>query len=34
VFDNAAAQNPLFTCSAPGPVTITLTVSDGDPSPT
>ena len=34
VFDNAAAQNPLFTCSVPGPVTITLTVSDGDASPT
>ena len=34
VFDNAASQNPLFTCSAPGPVTLTLTVSDGDTSPT
>jgi hypothetical protein len=34
VFDNASSQNPLFTCSVPGPVTITLTVSDGDPSPT
>jgi hypothetical protein len=34
VFDNASAQNPLFTCAVAGPVTITLTVSDGDPSPT
>jgi hypothetical protein len=28
-FDNAAAQNPNFTCGASGPVTLTLTVSDG-----
>ena len=34
VFDDAAAQNPLFTCSVAGPVSITLTVSDADPSPT
>ncbi len=31
-FDHAQAQNPLFTCSAPGTVTIDLLVSDGDPS--
>src|SRR5262249_17108694 len=34
VFDNASSPNPLFTCSVPGVVNITLTVSDGDPSPT
>jgi hypothetical protein len=34
VFDSASAQNPLFTCTAPGTVNITLTVTDGDPSPT
>lgn len=34
VFDNANAANPLFTCSAPGKATLTLTVSDGDTSPT
>ena len=34
VFDNASAQNPLFTCTAPGVVNVTLTVKDGDPSPT
>src|SRR5450432_574310 len=27
---NAAAQNPTFTCSAAGLVTVTLTVTDGD----
>jgi hypothetical protein len=31
-FDNAAVPNPVFTCTATGPATITLTVSDGDPS--
>lgn len=34
VFDNANTPNPLFTCSVAGPVTLTLTVSDGDTSPT
>ncbi|MEI9953511.1 MAG: metallophosphoesterase [Pseudomonadota bacterium] len=34
VFDNATSQNPLFTCSLSGPVSITLTVSDGDAAPT
>ncbi|HVR64537.1 MAG TPA: metallophosphoesterase [Polyangia bacterium] len=34
VFDDRAAQNPLFTCSTPGMVTITMTVSDGDPAET
>jgi hypothetical protein len=34
VFDNASTPNPLFTCSVQGPATLTLTVSDGDPSPT
>jgi len=29
-FDNAASQNPAFTCSAVGVSTLTLTVSDGD----
>ncbi|HEX3849469.1 MAG TPA: hypothetical protein VHW01_00800 [Polyangiaceae bacterium] len=31
-FDNAAAQNPVFTCTAAGNSTITLVVADGDPS--
>jgi hypothetical protein len=31
-FDNAKAASPVFTCSAPGPATLTLVVSDGDPS--
>lgn len=30
VFDSASAQNPLFTCTLPGPVTLRVTVSDGD----
>ena len=30
---DASAQNPVLTCAAPGPVTLTLTVSDGDPAP-
>ncbi len=34
VFDNVNAQNALFTCTAPGIATLTLTVKDGDPSPT
>jgi len=34
VFDHANTASPLFTCSSPGPVTLTLTVADGDPSPT
>ena len=29
---DASAQNPSFTCTAPGPVTLTLKVSDGDPA--
>lgn len=29
-FDNAASQNPTFTCMAIGSATLTLTVSDGD----
>lgn len=32
VFDDATAKNPLFTCTLPGPVTIGLTVADGDPN--
>jgi hypothetical protein len=32
-FDNAASQNPTFTCTAPGTSTLTLTVSDGDNDP-
>jgi hypothetical protein len=32
VFDNTSSKTPLFTCNLPGPVTIRLTVSDGDPS--
>ncbi len=28
---STTAQNPTLTCSAPGPVALTLTVSDGDP---
>ncbi|HSY23812.1 MAG TPA: PKD domain-containing protein, partial [Polyangiaceae bacterium] len=31
-FSSATAQNPTFTCTAAGQATITLTVSDGDPS--
>jgi phospholipase C len=33
-FSSATAQNPTFTCTAAGQATITLTVSDGDPSAT
>ena len=33
-FDNSHAASPLYTCSAPGTVTLTLSASDGDPSPT
>jgi hypothetical protein len=29
---DATAQNPRLTCTAPGPVTLTLVVSDGDPT--
>jgi hypothetical protein len=29
---SATAQNPTFTCSAPGTVTLDLTVGDGDPA--
>ena len=32
-FNDATAATPTFTCSAPGPVDISLTVSDGDTSP-
>jgi hypothetical protein len=28
------AKNPTLSCSAPGPITVTLTVSDGDPAAT
>jgi hypothetical protein len=28
-----SAQNPTFTCTKPGPATITLTAKDGDPAP-
>jgi hypothetical protein len=31
---DAAARNPTFRCTAPGTVTLQLTVSDGDPAPT
>lgn len=31
--DAAASPSPTFTCLRPGPVTITVAVSDGDPSP-
>lgn len=30
-FSNASVANPKFTCTAIGPITATLTVSDGDP---
>jgi len=33
LFDDAAAPNPSFTCTAVGPVVLTLTVSDGDDTP-
>jgi Calcineurin-like phosphoesterase len=29
---DASAQNPTLTCTAPGPVTLTLSVTDGDPA--
>ncbi len=29
---NATAQNPTFTCTAPGTATLSVTVSDGDPA--
>jgi hypothetical protein len=29
---NPTAQNPTFTCNAPGTATVSLTVSDGDPA--
>lgn len=29
---DATAQNPTLTCTAPGPATVTLKVSDGDPA--
>jgi len=32
-FSDAAAQNPTFTCAAPGLVTLQLSVGDGDPAP-
>ena len=31
-FSDATAQNPTFTCAAPGLASLTLTVTDGDPS--
>lgn len=31
---STTAADPTFTCTAPGPVTLQLTVTDGDPSPT
>jgi hypothetical protein len=31
--DDAESSNPEFTCTTAGPVTVTLTVSDGDPAP-
>jgi hypothetical protein len=33
-FSNAAIANPTFSCTAPGTVVLTLTVSDGYPDPT
>jgi hypothetical protein len=32
-FDDATLAAPIFTCTAPGTVTVTVTVSDGDPAP-
>lgn len=32
-FSNASSATPTFVCSTPGPVTLTATVSDGDPTP-
>ncbi|MES1165261.1 MAG: PKD domain-containing protein, partial [Verrucomicrobiota bacterium] len=34
VLTDASSPNPRFTCTAPGTVTLTLTVSDGDPAAT
>jgi hypothetical protein len=31
-FSNPTAQNPTFSCNAPGMATVTVTVSDGDPA--
>jgi hypothetical protein len=31
-FDNASSVSPIFTCQFPGPVTITVAASDGDPA--
>ncbi len=31
-FSNVTSATPTFTCNAPGPVTLTVTVSDGDPA--
>lgn len=31
-FSDASASNPTFTCASAGPVTLTVTVSDGDPT--
>ncbi|HET7543908.1 MAG TPA: hypothetical protein VFK05_28750 [Polyangiaceae bacterium] len=31
-FDDATSAAPIFTCTVPGPVTLTVTVSDGDPA--
>jgi len=31
-FDDATSASPVFTCTAPGAVTLTLSVSDGDPA--
>jgi len=33
-FNDPASPNPTFTCTAPGAVTLTLVVSDGDPNTT
>jgi hypothetical protein len=33
-FDNAKSASPVFSCTAPGAATLSLTVSDGDPSAT
>jgi hypothetical protein len=33
-FDDATAAAPTFTCTAPGAVTLTLSVADGDPADT
>jgi hypothetical protein len=32
-FDDVAAASPVFTCTAPGLTTITVSASDGDPAP-